>query len=267
MNLVLGVSANYGLDELRVFVRSFTRHVNADMALAVQNTSDAVKTWLSRHGVAAIPFESELHPAFSRFYVYQTLLSENPEFLRIFHSDVRDAAAQSDIFVRLPQPGLHVFLEDRCMSIGTCRYNSRWMRTMYGEAALDEFREKPISCVGTILGDRESFLHYVGLLLKELGRFPDDPLPTTLFGRINEQAAHNRLVHSGILDRELASIGRRLHIHENGDGVFTMGYVTDFSVDKQHMVMNPDKSIPAVVHQYDRFEPLRDLLEFTYRDA
>lgn len=268
MNLVVAMAANYGIAELRNFVCSFKRHQqNAILLLMLQNTNQETRDWLQAKDVLTADVGMDgLHSKFARYYALFDLLDSTPEFTRIFHCDVRDAVAQADIFAQIPGPGLHIFLEEPTLPIGKSSINSTWIRNAYDEETLARYADKTIVCSGTTLGDRESFLVYTKAMANEFQRLLTLKYPDLTL-RHGDQVMHIHLVYSGELSAQLTRTGKDLVFHKNGDGVFTLGEAREFLINKNRQVCTADKTLPAVVHQYDRIESLREMFDDMYADG
>lgn len=264
MNLVVGMSANYGVAELRNFVCSFKQHQGNDLLLMLQNNDRETRDWLHAKGVLTVDVAMDIHPEFARYFALHELLRTYPEYTRVFHCDVRDAVAQADIFAQVPDPGLHVFLEESTVPIGENRVNSAWITMAYDEETLARYAAKAVICCGTTLGDRESFCVYAQAMTDEFERLLALKGPDYMVYHVRDQALHMHLVYSGELSARLAQVDRPLILHENGDGVFTLGKAKEFSVNKACQVRNPDRTVPAVVHQYDRYAFLREMFDTVY---
>lgn len=178
---------------------------------------------------------------------------------------MRDAVAQGDIFTQIRDEGLHVFLEDPGKTLNSCKFNGPWLEEIYGSEVLALYGGQRICCSGSTLGDRESFLVYAGTMADEYLRLREELPPDRVHYLLHDQALHNYLLHSGILEKRLEAAGRKLFVHENGDGVLTMGYANDFRIAKPGTsIANADGSIPAILHQYDRFDSLREFFTELY---
>ncbi len=267
MNLVVAMVANYGVAELRNFVCSFKRHQGNDLLLILQNNAPETRDWLRAMGVLTVDAAMDIHPEFARYFALNELLRAYPEYTRVFHCDVRDAVAQGDIFARVGDPGLHVFQEDPTLPIGENRVNSAWIRMAYDEETLARYAAKAVICCGTTLGDRQSLLVYAQAMTDEFERLLALKDPAYMVYHVRDQALHMHLVYSCELSVRLARVGRSLFLHENGDGVLTLGKAREFSVNKAYQVCNPDKTVPAVVHQYDRYDFLREMFDAVYADG
>lgn len=155
-------------------------------------------------------------------------------------TDVRDVVFQADPFAA-PVSGLELFAEERPATIGSESYNRRWMCQQYGVQALAKYADCQVSCCGTVIGDRESILHYLSEMRVEI-RSKRMPLS-------GDQGVHNYLIWSGRLKEHT--------LVENGWGrVATVGGMKAVLRDDDGLVTNRDGTRPAVVHQYDRHPDL-----------
>ena len=264
MNLVVAMAAGYTVPQLRNFVCSFKQRQENDVLLLLQDTDGPTRQWLHERGVLTMDVAMDIHPEFARFFAMHEMLRALPEYTRIFHADVRDVVTQDDIFARLPEPGLHVFREDAALIVGKNRVNSVWIAAAYDEETLARYSPETVICSGTTLGDRESFLVYTKAMTEEYERIAREKDTEFVVHNVRDQALHMHLVYSGELERLLAEGGRKLIIHDNGEGVLTLGKAREFIVGKSGVVLTGDKRIPAIVHQYDRYDFLQEMFDALY---
>jgi hypothetical protein len=133
----------------------------------------------------------------------------------------------------------------------TCQYNSGWVRGCFGDDILNQIGDQPISCSGVVMGDTENVYRYLGAAVQtaiQRGRGC-----TSMGG--GDQGVHNYVLH--YLFWLQSSTNFVAHMVDNEHAmVATMGYVTpkDWVLDKEKGIVYwaRDKSIPAIVHQYDR---------------
>lgn len=80
------------------------------------------------------------------------------DFKRCFATDFRDVYFQAHPF-RDDQPGEDLLLQQEYVgqTIGSCPYNSGWIKSCWGNDALDYMKRKHIICSGTIMGNAEGF--------------------------------------------------------------------------------------------------------------
>jgi hypothetical protein len=168
-----------------------------------------------------------------------------PDVSEVMVTDIRDVLFQDDPF-RGGVGRLEVFAEEPPATIGGQQANSDWIRELYGPAVLAEMADKPISCSGTVFGDRESILHYLSEMRQE-SFWRRQPLTA------HDQGIHNYLVWSGRLEP--------VTLVANGEGrVLSMALMPSFRRDHDGYLLNRDGTRPAVVHQYDRHPELLDEL-------
>jgi hypothetical protein len=154
-------------------------------------------------------------------------------------TDLRDVLFQADPFAE-PLRGLEVFLEDASQRIGTCPFNSEWMRQTYGKDAVQSLSDKVVSCAGTTIGDRQSMIKYLTAMSTEVERKSRRQLR-----HVEDQGPHNWLIYTG----RLGDIAIRENEHAR---VLTMGAMPSFERDGAGNLVNAAGDVPAIVHQYDR---------------
>jgi hypothetical protein len=278
-NLVMGLAANYNKEKIFSFVTSLRNSGYADDVVLLttcldEETISFLKYW------NVIPVKcwqslfSYLHMQSFRHIAYYDYLSNLPPegcYKRIFLTDVRDVVFQENPFDVIPEDNITFFLEDRHLSIGSCPWNSQWVRTGFGEEELTKIADKPISCSGTVMGTSSSIMEYL-LQMLILSTF----LREEALGEISmDQAVHNVLIY-----RQLISDQR---IAENGDGVLTLAHLLGPSpvlisedkftailgrepvfVDNSGIVYYSTRKF-AVVHQYDRVVELSEIIRNRWR--
>jgi hypothetical protein len=170
---------------------------------------------------------------------------------RVLISDVRDVVFQDDPFRQLPISGLAVGIEAPRVTIGTESWNANWVRWAYGDAALANIKDRTVACSGVTYGDRDSMLRYLRIITGEIARL--SLLASQTSGI--DQGIHNHLVWTGRL-------GDVLHLHTLQSPLATIGMMTeaDLRLTADGRLMNADGSVPAIVHQHDRWPRLAEAL-------
>ncbi len=164
-----------------------------------------------------------------------------PAAREVMVTDVRDVIFQDDPF-RGGVSGLEVFAEEPPATIRAQEANSNWIRELYGREALEVIADNPISCSGTVIGDRESILHYLSEMRQE-SFWHRQPLTA------HDQGIHNYLLWTGRLEPKT--------LVANGEGrVLSMALMASYERDERGYVLNRDGAPVAVVHQYDRHPEL-----------
>ena len=239
IDLVLGAAIGYSAEQVRPFLRSLRESGYAGRVIlfADQGGAEEARKW----DVEVLPCRPvNGKPHATRFIWLQEAL-EGAQCSGVLLSDTRDVIFQGDLSM-LPAQGLHAFEEDRSVTLASCPYNSEWLRLGYGETVLGELGELPVSCVGTVCGDRASVQKYLQRLREEIERIQ----PRT--NKPQDQAAHNYLIR-----KELPAT---IWNNENGQ-VYTVGYLPRESVVMAAgKVLNKAGDAPTVIHQWDRHRNL-----------
>lgn len=169
-----------------------------------------------------------------------------PDVTAVLVTDVRDVLFQDDPF-RQPVTGLELFTEEAGVTIGKQVANRDWILDLYGPSVLAQLEAKPVSCCGTVIGDRASVLHYLAEMRQE-SFWRRKPLTA------HDQGIHNYLLWTGRL--------APMRLVANGEGrVLTMALMATIDRNEQGFVINRDGSVPAVIHQYDRHPEAQALQE------
>lgn len=165
-------------------------------------------------------------------------------FDNIFACDSLDTVFQRDVFAFMMNytPGLYVFMEDIRMTIGTCRFNSGWIKGCYGDAELKRLYSKPISCSGTVLGTWSAMISYLSVMESEI-----IATPAACKDRGIDQGFHNYIIYNN----KIPNITIHRISHEYGF-VGTLGYAKRVLRNPFGLVFNANGSIYAVIHQWNR---------------
>lgn len=194
----------------------------------------------------ALEYDLEGLQSLRYHHYYRAILMLDPRPEVVMVTDLRDVVFQRDPFAD-PVGELELYLED--VRIGDDYFNTRWLRQLYGGRALEGLLGQMVSCSGTVLGTSNGVLAYLTEMTVELSRF------RRAMGA-HDQAAHNRLLHDGLLPAA--------RVIPNGTGrVLTLGARSAFRFDEHGMLLNDDGTVPAVLHQWDRHPSLAAQLEDT----
>jgi hypothetical protein len=260
-NAILGAAVGYDLAALTPFVRTWRQHVpSADLILFQRGLSERTSSALADLGVRLMRFPRSRLIRFprslfaprnlmvARYYHYRAFLTRC-SYERVLLSDVSDVLFQHDPF-EIAQEHPILFAVERKM-IADCSCNSAWMdRLIGGTTERLEINEKPIICAGTTLGTRSSIRDYLDRFTQEADRH------LRVLSDVGiDQGIHNLLVHLGGVSGAI----------DNDEHVFaTLGYTpTDsIKIDADHILV--DGKAPAVVHQWNRHELLRDWVAATF---
>lgn len=252
--LVLGAALGYGPRAIKVFLASLRAEHDGPVAI-LTDRPDTVGGLLARFGVdclEAAPVRGyRPHPNVARFLAFLRAIENHyPEAQTILLSDVRDVVFQADPLRPAP-PHLCFFCEASSLTIGQHAANRRWLARCVGEEIARGLADRPCVCAGTLLGPRAAMLRLLRQILLLLA-IPRSAVAAA-FGA--DQAAVNLIAHWGLAgEAEILPNFRR---------VATIGLTAPgaVSLDPEGRIRNPDGSISALVHQYDRHPALRAAIE------
>jgi hypothetical protein len=275
-NVILGLCANYSIDQLAPFVTSLrATDFNGEVTFFVDRLSGDTKRFLHAHDCRTIPFHSIRHfrgaqttrrlvarairtfcpaspstkvrsfvtrlwhCAASRYFLYATYLENtNGRFEKVLLTDVRDVVFQRDPFDFLMRGAMCAFQESLAR-IGDDYFNSQWIIDGFGKKVFQKLSHRPVYCSGVTIGTTSGVLGYLAAMTKEL---------TIRVGFMGyDQGIHNYLVHTDAIP-DLAH-------YTNWTGpVLTLGTVPEqeLAMPADGLLRNHDGAIVNVIHQYDR---------------
>lgn len=141
--------------------------------------------------------------------------------------------------------------EDRSQTLGSCPYNSEWLRVGYGENVARFLGDEAILCVGSFFGPIEQMSAALGRLSAEIRRIQ----PRT--NQYQDQAAWNWLAY--------AKAFPRIMVNNESSPVYTVGYIQRETVKVvDGTIRNLAGDIPVVVHQWDRHRNLTEYVRTKY---
>jgi len=283
MNCILGTANGYGLAEIELFVKSVRKsNSSVDIVLFAQDFSPEVvgfanraevrlnqaffgmrrgarllrgrfrclhrPLWVSLAGSSSRAWLLRRTTAVMvrRFAHYARFLArDGSQYRWIFLSDVRDVLWQGDLFECIQEPGLHAFIEDESVVIGSAGDNNiNWLQRLLGIQDALPLCGNVSSCAGTIFGDFQSIRDYLALFLQLAGHYD-------AHNNCEDQAIHNIIVHKHLLPKIIQ--------HHNISGpVFTMCNVSpnEVEMDARGFVVGRSGEPYAVLHHYDRHRPV-----------
>jgi len=245
VDLVVGYARGYEATDILPFLKTLRASGYSGRVLLLANGGAQKEAANWDVDVRPCPPTSML-PHSDRFVHLARLLKGIP-FEGVFLTDTRDVIFQDDVSYCLPSQGLHCYEEDRSQTIGSCPYNSEWIRLGYGDKCLQEMKDYPILCVGSISGGRVEVLSHLDRLSAEVQRLQ----PRT--HKPQDQSSHNWLIRY--------SKGPVCWNNEDGE-VYTVGYLPRETVGVQNKkIINRAGGVPAVIHQWDRHNNLKQLVK------
>ena len=262
-NLVMGLAINYRKADLAPFLRSLRgAGYSDDIVLWVSDLDAETREFLEEHRVNYeyywemnfSPFHFMLARNFSYYQYLCAMANRNQAFDRILLTDVADVVFQGDPFAAAPDGDLIVFLEDKVRTLENCYIDGYWIRSAFGDRALDEVRCRRMSCAGTVLGTWTGILRY--LLVMQSGAF-ECSVPARLLEGV-DQAIHNVMLYR---DRLAGAV-----VVDNAEHVFTMGIVPQkhIVITSDGRIADRDGRICPVVHQYNRHPAVMKLVRERY---
>ena len=227
------------------------------------------------------------HPAVIRFEYYYDWASRYRKGSRILVTDSRDVFFQRSPFETLPtdmDSSLIMFdngasnkdpNSTNSMKIIESLPDLNWIKNAYNISTFKEIKYKPSSCSGTTIGGKSGMMTYVRAMVDQF----DYTFQTNHANGNYDQAFHNVLLHKDLLPRYYDGSGTlhvKLHMTGEPRGVVRtvaqefryrytnkpLGEIPFFKNSSgEELVLNYDGSVPSVVHQADRNEEFRKILE------
>ncbi len=265
-NLILGIIDKYTFDQISNFVKSlqlvnFEGHV---CLFAGPNIGVGTLSKIKKFDIEVISYAKEFpyvsdphidnfkripHPIhiynFRHFLYYDYLLKNKQKFAYTLITDVQDVVFQKDPFDFHLEEFIYVAIENTLLPLGSCSWNSKWIRSGYDEDIFDYLKEKEMICAGTTLAPTRLMLHYLKKIIEEFFIVKD-----TL--RCADQAMHNKLIHYN----EIKPISKSY----NFDGpILTVGTEATYLLDEKKNLVSIRGEIIPIVHQYNRHKELNKI--------
>ena len=241
--------------------------------------------WTNRDGTPAEDPREARPVATARYELYYIWSKQYHERSKILVIDSRDTYFQAPFsFESSAAPklrGAHLpdnvsdscrldlFEENReAVDIGKSKYNSRWIKSAYGQATLKKMESKPVICSGSTMGSQAAIEHYSSAMVAQF-----DKTKCKAVGC--DQGMHNYLYYEGGLESWLQSKGCSTHVHEQGSGAVNnlaalrqtslrdqgILKVQDGSGSDDIFVANNDGKASPILHQYDRDDELKKTIQ------
>eukprot|EP00736_Rhodelphis_marinus_P005783 Rmarinus@m.16260 len=268
-NVILTTIDSLGPKMVSAFLHSarHTARMDAEIVMFTTAVTDALEQVARKYDAliveydeppATIPYH-ELHNY--RFFLYRNYLKKHGERYAgksVLVTDARDVVFQRDPFScaremstpTQPQPDLILSLEADAR-IGSDERNRRWFQGCAGDAALEGAWQHPIVCGGVMMGQSKPVLRTLDLMVEQLTRLKTD--------MCTDQGALNYLLASG----KLAEVGAVSLSSAYHGPIASVGRVRGLSLaveGDQHVIVNSEQEPLCLVHQYDRFQSLLDVV-------
>tara|TARA_B110000971_G_scaffold192118_1_gene204191 strand:- start:297 stop:1127 length:831 start_codon:yes stop_codon:yes gene_type:complete len=257
-NIVMTCCINYNYEIFERFIGSlFDSTDNIDLVIFIgENDVEHIlklkKTY--ENIIYSIIDNKNIHIVNYRFYLYYDFLNKNKNnYNYIFICDSRDVLFQKNIFnhsILSSKYDLYIFEEEsQNITIDKCKFNSLYIQKS-GLDINDLVYNKPILCVGTILGNENGIMEYlekfVYILLNEV-----EEENRSYYG--TDSGINYKIIYGDLLKNI------NIYICKNNEKlVYTMAFPNylnqiDYSIllnNKQQICYNGD--VCCCVHQYDR---------------
>ncbi|HZY37868.1 MAG TPA: hypothetical protein VFE53_14520 [Mucilaginibacter sp.] len=182
----------------------------------------------------------------SRYCFYYDYLLENKDkYHYVLLTDVRDVVFQADPFKDLDRADILNFYEEE-NTIANSFYTSYWIKHAFGKRALGTITEKMSICSGTTIGSVNRILKYLETMIATQARITAG---LTGLGGF-DQGVHNYLIYNNYFP------GSRITTNTDAE-VATLGESTSIWFNDENELVNRDKKVIPVVHQFDRFPEMK----------
>ncbi|TAG12823.1 MAG: hypothetical protein EAZ39_29945 [Oscillatoriales cyanobacterium] len=153
------------------------------------------------------------HPHFVRWFTYRDFLKTNPQYKKVFMSDVKDVAFQSPFFDEVDSSELHFFKQDVQYG-GDDYWDTKWYGDSYGSKALQKVVGKPAICIGTIMGSFKGVDAFLEVLCAEILKTPFIGIEQSVFNHLFYTDGFNNIpfeVHENAVGPVLTIAGESLN--------------------------------------------------------
>ena len=216
--------------------------------------------------------------ATARYEMYWIWSRQYDATSRILILDVRDSFFQSNPFefeqtstTIAASCSLDLFEENReAVNIGSSSYNSKWVKTAYGNKIFDTMSEKPVICSGSTMGSKPAIEIYTTAMVAQFDKSKCKQVGC-------DQGFHNFLYYdpAATFSGELLKNQCRMHVHKQGEGAVNnlaamrnsplknQGVLVDGNGkfdDGVAVVNNDHTTISPVMHQFDRDKELKNVI-------
>ena len=249
-HVVMSFALGYEARQFRKFVLPLRKHFSGDIILWVDDSiASSVIELAQEYSVKLKVYKRSTgtNMIFDRFKVYQIECRKYAGYC--LAADFRDSFFQRNPFDQTYDSDIILSAESSSMSIGICPFNSRWIKECYGTEVLQRLRNSTIICAGTVLANSKGF----------------ELLAKTMFAHANKYGAQCN--DQGVLNAAyyMGAFSNHAIVQKQGLGVInTVGHLASGYVEAHitsGVFVNDDGQIPALVHQYDRFPKLEELVD------
>ena len=252
--LIMGAAYGYKTELLEPFMKSLRRHFQGDCVIITHPLSPEELAFYEKYNVftfeleQAIPNPKDIQVG--RYDIYKAVLEDNfSDTDQILICDVRDVMFQDDPFKGSTGVELE-FFEEPCL-FKKCTANWPWVGGIYGQDGMMIVENRNVICSGTTMGTRAGVVNYIDAMIAEIQRIRDTGRPLY---QGEDQPIHNYLIYTGTFDTFV--------LHKNGYGpITTVHHQQRLTFDRKGRLLNDDGSPTPVIHQWDRADACKSILE------
>lgn len=259
---IIGCITKYGVEQIRPFVESIERSgFSGDKLMLVYEITQDTIEYLNSKGWTLIQSEPQQHIILQRFRdMYQVLHQYETDV--VIWVDVKDIVFQKD-----PTEWLNVNMNKDILAFSeSLKFgDEEWARLNAGTSFPMEWewlQTKEIHCAGTIVGKKEAIRD----LFIDIYRWS---LTTSNPQQLADQAAYNILIHlhqfKDIVQFVKQQEGFAAQLHLKLKKGSNLPYTEELVTIDGDEVKNSKGELFTLVHQYDRNEELKKLIENKYK--
>lgn len=259
---IVGCITKYGIEQIRPFVESIDMSEFAgEKLMLVYDISQDTIEYLTNKGWLIVQSEPQQHIILQRFRDMYSLLHQYETDVVIW-VDVKDIVFQKD-----PTEWLNKWMRRDILAFSeSLKFgDEEWARLNAGTSFPMEWewlQNEEIYCAGTIVGKKEAIRD----LFIDIYRWS---LTTSNQQQLADQAAYNILIHMHQWKdkvqfvKQQEGFAAQLHLKlKKGD---TLPYTEELPTIDGNEIKNSKGELYTLVHQYDRNEELKKLIQNKYK--
>ena len=259
---IIGCITKYGVEQIKPFVESIERSgYNGEKLMLVYDITQDTIDYLNDKGWILIQSEPQQHIILQRFRdIYQVLHQHETDV--VIWVDVKDIVFQKD-----PTEWLNKNMNKDILAFSeSLKFkDEEWARLNAGTSFPMEWewlQNEEIYCAGTIVGKKEAMRD----LFIDIYRWS---LTTSNPEQLADQAAYNVLIHLHQFKdkvqfvKQQEGFAAQLHLKlKRGD---KLPYIEELATINGDAITNSKGELYTLVHQYDRNEELKKIIETKYK--
>jgi len=269
-NLILTVMHGYDYPFVEPFIKSLrSSGCAADLVIFISDkVSKTTKRMLKKKGAVLITYNSQ-YPFIEsckgdfenmvstvtinnyRFIFYLRYLVENgKDYQNVMLTDIRDVIFQRNPFGEDLKDNICFFLEDPVQTFSYSELNYKWLTDATDACTASKYVNDTVSCAGVTIGSVNRVIDYLNYIKGKLDFRAE--LPWGL-----DQGIHNSYVYN------IKPVGMVLYKNEQ-PFVYNMGAYQPYKLNSKNEVVNKEDQSYQIIHQYDRFGELLELMKSKY---